>query len=162
MMFLLVTLLGLAASIDANNIGNLALHGRATQSSQYDNSYAHASNAIDGNRNSNYFDGSCTHTKAQAYSWWRVDLLKQYKINTVIIVNRGDCCPERLNGAEIRIGDSLYSNGNNNPRCAVIYSIPAGSTGTFNCYGMRGRYVNVVLPRYDYLTLCELEVYGSE
>ncbi|KAL0166467.1 hypothetical protein M9458_038311, partial [Cirrhinus mrigala] len=30
------------------------------------------------------------------------------------ITNRGDCCPERINGAQIRIGNSLENNGNNN------------------------------------------------
>ncbi|KAL0963959.1 hypothetical protein UPYG_G00315790 [Umbra pygmaea] len=121
-----------------------------------------ASNAIDGNYNSDYAYGSCTHTKLQWYPWWRVDLLKQYKIQYVYIYNRGDCCAERLNGAQILIGDSLVNNGNSNPRCAVISSIAAGQGGSFYCYGMTGRYVNVVLPRYDFLTLCEVYVYGYE
>ena len=47
-------------------------------------------------------------------------------------------------------------------RCAVISSIPAGFSETFECYGMEGRYVTVVIPgRADYLILCEVEVYGS-
>ena len=47
-------------------------------------------------------------------------------------------------------------------RCAVISSIPAGFSETFECNGMEGRYVTVVIPgRAEYLTLCEVEVYGS-
>ncbi|KAM3859084.1 fucolectin-like [Diretmus argenteus] len=93
--------------------------------------------------------------------WWRVDLQNTHVVNSVTITNRGDCCSERLNGAEIRIGDSLTDNGNRNPRCAVISSIKAGQSETFNCKGMVGRYVNIVIPdRKEYLTLCEVEVYG--
>lgn len=46
-------------------------------------------------------------------------------------------------------------------RCAVITSIPAGGVGEFQCNGMDGRYVNVVVPREEFLSLCEVEVYGS-
>ena len=46
-------------------------------------------------------------------------------------------------------------------RCAVISSIPAGKSHTFQCNGIEGRYVNIVIPgRREYLTLCEVEVYG--
>jgi hypothetical protein len=45
-----------------------------------------------------------------------VDLLDVYRVTAVNITNRGDCCPERLDGAEIRIGNSLENNSINNPR----------------------------------------------
>ncbi|KAL6462448.1 hypothetical protein MHYP_G00288700 [Metynnis hypsauchen] len=70
--------------------------------------------------------------------------------------------PERLSGAEIRTGDSLDNNGNNNPRAGVISSIPAGKSITLNFEkGISGRYINVVIPGDNkVLTLCEVEVYG--
>lgn len=47
-------------------------------------------------------------------------------------------------------------------RCAVVSNIPAGTSVGFVCDGMDGRYVNIVLPdREEFLTLCEVEVYGS-
>uniref|UniRef100_UPI003AAD69BF uncharacterized protein n=1 Tax=Centroberyx gerrardi TaxID=166262 RepID=UPI003AAD69BF len=139
---------------------NVAVGGNVTQSSVYDT--AVPERAIDGNRASNWAQGSCATTEADFKPWWRLDLLKSYKISNVTITNREDCCPERINGAEIRIGDSLNDNGNTNPRCAVISSIPAGSSQTFKCDGMEGRYVNIVIPgRKEYLTLCEVEVYGD-
>ncbi|XP_031681594.1 uncharacterized protein LOC109883916 isoform X2 [Oncorhynchus kisutch] len=138
--------------------GNVALNGVATQSSLYNNRYA--SDAIDGKRNTHY--GSCTHTQKDRNPWWRVDLLNVYRITDVTLTNRGDCCPERLDGAEIRIGNSSENNGINNPRCAVISHIPAGETHTFQCNEMEGRYVVVVIPgRSEWLTLCELEVHGT-
>ncbi|XP_071017840.1 uncharacterized protein [Oncorhynchus clarkii lewisi] len=138
--------------------GNVALNGVATQSSLFNN--RNASDAIDGKKNTHY--GSCTHTLKDRNPWWRVDLLNVYRITDVTLTNRGDCCPERLDGAEIRIGNSLENNGINNPRCAVISHIPAGETHTFQCNEMEGRYVVVVIPgRSEWLTLCELEVHGT-
>ncbi|XP_062278797.1 fucolectin-4-like [Scomber scombrus] len=138
---------------------NLALQGKATQSSMY--LFKLAYNAVDGNRASNVGQASCTHTNNDFSPWWRLDLQKTHKVFSVKITNR-DTQEQRLDGAEIRIGDSLANNGNNNPRCAVITRIPAGFTQTFQCNGMDGRYVNIVIPgRKEFLTLCEVEVYGS-
>ncbi|XP_045067792.1 fucolectin-like [Coregonus clupeaformis] len=138
-------------------IDNLALKGVATQSSGYGNAH----NAIDGNRESNYGKGSCTHTVQDTNPWWRVDLLDVTRVTAVTITNRGDCCPERLDGAEIHIGNSLDRNGIKNPRCVVISHIPAGETHTFQCNDMEGRYVVVVIPGQNrILTLCEVEVYS--
>ncbi|XP_058240220.1 fucolectin-like [Hemibagrus wyckioides] len=137
---------------------NVALKGIAAQSSVYARRYA--SLAIDGNRESNAFSYSCTTTNAQYNPWWSVDLLAMYDINNVIVTNRGDCCPERINGGEIHIGNSLINNGNNNPRCVIIPSIAAGASENYTCK-MRGCYVNIILPSVtQYLTLCEVEVYG--
>ncbi|KAL2084800.1 hypothetical protein ACEWY4_020318 [Coilia grayii] len=143
---------------------NLALKGKATQSDLVLPPYASegfAQYAIDGNHDSNFFHGSCSHTEEQTNPWWRINLLNEYIITSVVITNRGDCCPERLDGAEIRIGNSLLDNGNRNPRAALIGSIPAGGRQTFNITEFKGRYVNVYLPGNNKaLTLCEVEVYG--
>ncbi|XP_047672314.1 fucolectin-like [Tachysurus fulvidraco] len=137
---------------------NVALRGIATQSSLFD--YNYASFAIDGNRNSDLSASSCTHTNGDYGPWWRVDLLAVYDISNVIITNRGDACADRINGAEIHIGNSLINNGNNNPRCVVIPSMPAGASINYTC-NMQGRYVNVIIPNIaQYLTVCEVEVYG--
>uniref|UniRef100_A0A673W0M5 Fucolectin tachylectin-4 pentraxin-1 domain-containing protein n=1 Tax=Salmo trutta TaxID=8032 RepID=A0A673W0M5_SALTR len=143
-------------------IDNVALRGVAAQSSLFNRQYS-PRNVIDGNRNSNYNSGgSCSSTEFNTNPWWRVDLLDVYRVTAVTITNRGDCCPERLDGAEIRIGNSLENNGINNPRCAVIPKIPAGQTNTFQCNEMEGRYVVVVIPGQNkILTLCEVEVYGN-
>ncbi|XP_054478165.1 uncharacterized protein LOC129110029 [Anoplopoma fimbria] len=137
---------------------NLALGGKASQSSLYD--FGAAYNAIDGNPDGKWEDGSCTHTKNDVNPWWRLDLRKTHKVFSVKITNREEDS-ERLNGAEIRIGDSLANYGNDNARCAEITSIPAGGVAEFKCEGMDGRYVNIVIPREEFLSLCEVEVYGS-
>ncbi|XP_073418057.1 uncharacterized protein [Dendrobates tinctorius] len=145
---------------------NLALHGRATQSSlPSDFNYGYLSlaiNAIDGNQDADFAHGSCTHTNNDFAPWWRVDLLSSYRINRITITNRKDCCAQRLNGAEILVGDSLSDNGNNNPRCAVVTAIPHGVTQTFQCNDMVGRYVNVIVRgRKEYLHMCEVQVFGA-
>ncbi|KAI9515412.1 hypothetical protein NQZ68_026146 [Dissostichus eleginoides] len=138
---------------------NLALQGKASQSSQHGPGSAY--NAIDGNRASDWVKGSCAHTEKELDPWWRLDLGKTHKIFSVKITNFKNY-PLYINGAEIKIGDSLDNDGNNNPRCAVISSIPGGFTETFQCNGMDGRYVNIVIPGInEYLALCEVEVYGS-
>uniref|UniRef100_A0A3B1JIF4 Si:ch211-215k15.4 n=1 Tax=Astyanax mexicanus TaxID=7994 RepID=A0A3B1JIF4_ASTMX len=140
---------------------NVALKGRATQSSLYANGFPFT--AIDGNQDGVYAHGSCSHTQDDLSPWWRLDLLKRHKVFSITVINTSDNIPERLNGAEIRIGDSLENNGNNNPRCAVISSIDKENPSmTFQCNGMEGRYINIVIPgRKEYLTLCEVEVYGA-
>uniref|UniRef100_A0A673HE11 Fucolectin tachylectin-4 pentraxin-1 domain-containing protein n=1 Tax=Sinocyclocheilus rhinocerous TaxID=307959 RepID=A0A673HE11_9TELE len=105
---------------------------------------------------------SCSSTNFQTNPWRRVDLSSVYPVSRVVITNRIDCCPERINGVEIRIGHSLENNGNNNPICAVISSIPAGVSSTYICNNMEGRYVNLFIPGYSkHLTLCEVQVYGE-
>ncbi|ROL52948.1 Fucolectin-1 [Anabarilius grahami] len=152
-----LTLTGLCV---ADSKGNLALHANAVQSST-----AHpqgvAQHAVDGNRDSDYGKGSCTHTNVEFNPWWRVDLGKVYSISNVTITNREDCCKERLKGAQIRIGNSLDNNGNNNELVATILTAPNG-TETFSFESVIGRYVNIVLPGNDeLLTLCEVEVFAG-
>ncbi|XP_043923688.1 fucolectin-4-like [Protopterus annectens] len=95
---------------------NIALKGYATQSSDYKvDPPGPPQNAIDGKKSTDYYTGkSCTHTDLESSPWWRVDLLQSYQISEVIVTGRGDCCASRLEGAEIRVGNSLKNNGINN------------------------------------------------
>ncbi|XP_077096491.1 uncharacterized protein LOC143747554 [Siphateles boraxobius] len=139
---------------------NLALGATAVQSSIY--SGAVAQKAVDGNRNSIFNLGSCTFTNADRDPWWRVDLGIVYKVTRVSITNTGDGNSGRINGAQIRIGNSLENNGNNNELAVTVLSIPAGETKTFEFKSIKGRYVNIIIPgRNEYLTLCEVEVFAD-
>ncbi|XP_048059454.1 uncharacterized protein LOC125276079, partial [Megalobrama amblycephala] len=155
---LIVTGVGVGAAGGAT--GNLALGATAVQSSTYDQ-LAAAQKAIDGNRNSIRKQGSCSHTKDEKDPWWRVDLLEVYEVTRVSITNRGDGYAQRINGAQIRIGNSLENNGNNNELAATVESIPPGDTKTFEFKPIKGQYVNIFIPeRNEYLTLCEVEVFA--
>ncbi|XDV35101.1 hypothetical protein PO909_005129 [Leuciscus waleckii] len=139
---------------------NLALGATAVQSSIL--SGAGAQRAVDGNRNSLFSLGSCSHTNADRDPWWRVDLGEKYKVTRVSITNIGDGSAARINGAQIRIGNSLENNGNNNELAATVVSIPLGETKTFQFQPIKGRYVNIVIPgRNEYLHMCEVEVFSD-
>ncbi|KAA0723996.1 Fucolectin-4 Precursor [Triplophysa tibetana] len=140
---------------------NLALNGRTTQSSTY-STWA-AQNAIDGERYGQSDSTHCTSTSYESNPWWRLDLLDIYEIKTVIITARSDGHLAEASGAEIRIGNLLENNGNNNPICAVTSDLVAGNTNTYSCGVMEGRYVNVVMTGHTTnLSLCEVEVYETE
>uniref|UniRef100_A0A672REQ1 Fucolectin tachylectin-4 pentraxin-1 domain-containing protein n=1 Tax=Sinocyclocheilus grahami TaxID=75366 RepID=A0A672REQ1_SINGR len=134
----------------------LMLYGAATQSSTFGNWFSEK--AIDGNRGLLQLYTGCSSTLNETNPWWRVDLRYIYRVSEVVVTNRKDCCAEQINGVEIRIGNSLESNGNNNPICAVIPAIPAGESYSYSCAGMDGRYVNLIIPGdMKMLTLCEVE-----
>lgn len=82
---------------------NAALEGKTTQSSTYADAVPEL--AIDGSPE------TWTHTNSQTDPWWRVDLLKIYRVNRVTITNRINFA-YRINGAVICIGNylNIYSN----------------------------------------------------
>ena len=81
---------------------NLAYQKNTNQSSIRNEGVS--SRAVDGNSNTNWNGGSCVHTSHEKQPWWRVDLGKVELVNEVYVVNRGDCCGNRLNSFEIRVG----------------------------------------------------------
>ncbi|KAM5158379.1 fucolectin-like [Mantella aurantiaca] len=158
---LLLGLLGLAWCCSPEpGATNIARNGIASQSSIYrgvGNVIPDADKAIDGVNEQNWYKGFCTHNNADMGAWWSLDLKQRYKVKTVVVSGRSDCCFERMIGLELRIGDSP---DNNNPVCGKISSATAGIT--FCCNGMEGQYISVVIPgRNEYLALCEVEVYGD-
>ncbi|RXN09538.1 hypothetical protein ROHU_031415 [Labeo rohita] len=155
----LFSLLGtISIHATTNNLqDNVKLSRIAAQSSVFE--YYRADCAIDGIQYAPGAASFCTHSQREKNPWWRLDLLDIYYITIVTITNRADCCPERINGAEIRIENYLENNGNNNPICAVVTSIPAGASYSYSCPHMEGRYVNIVIPGDNrFLMLCEVEV----
>ncbi|XP_074799797.1 uncharacterized protein LOC141982028 [Natator depressus] len=144
---------------------NLALGRLATQSStlkEYGSVKAGAGNAVDGKRDGILDHDSCTHTEQETEPWWNVDLDSRHSVSTVIVKNREDCCGERIKGAQIHVGDSKAGHGKDDPICGTITDTTPGSLSTICCNGMEGRYVTITIPdREEYLTLCEVEVYGT-
>nr|XP_008163409.1 uncharacterized protein LOC103305731 [Chrysemys picta bellii] len=146
---------------------NLALRRPATQSSTFENKEtgkAVAGKAVDGKRDGKWAQGSCSHTQLDTEPSWIVDLGRRQSVSAVIVKNREDeCCGERIRGAQIRVGDSLADHGKQNPICGTITNSTQGSLSTICCDGMKGRYITITIPgREEYLTLCEVEVYGTQ
>ena len=85
---------------------NLAYQKDTAQSSIGDQGVS--SRAVDGNSNTRWNGGSCAHTLDEKQPWWRVDLGNVELVNEVYVVNRGDCCGNRLNPFEIRVGEYTF------------------------------------------------------
>jgi len=86
--------------------GNIALFKPTAQSSTLvvGNQPLRSSNAVDGGKKTQY--SNCVHTDVSTNTnpWWRVDLGRVEPVAEVRILNRGDCCGDKLDGAEIRVG----------------------------------------------------------
>ncbi|XP_039177324.1 fucolectin-like isoform X2 [Crotalus tigris] len=143
---------------------NVARGRPAFQSSTFPSQFnSVASKAVDGNCSGRWIgQNTCTHTKRERGPWWYVDLGSRHAISSVVVKNRADCCGERLQGAEIRVGNFVSNHGKNNPLCGRITDTRLGSISTISCNGRVGRYVTVTVPsRTVSLALCEVEVYGT-
>ena len=82
----------------------------------------------------------------------------QETVAQVIVVNRGDCCWDRLDGFEVRVGNDLSPR--RNAKCGKYGRTKPGETIKIVCpLNLRGRYVAIILYRWTVLTLCEVEVY---
>lgn len=119
-----------------------------------------AENAVDGISDAIFFHGHCTHTELQHEPWWRVDLGAEYKVSRVRVVNRGDCCSERLEGLEVWLTTYGARSHHSGSRCAALESsLAAGESHSLRCSGL-GSMVWFVLPgpRQRVLTLCAVDV----
>ncbi len=81
---------------------NIARAGTAKQSSNYGSGSA-AGKAIDGTNNGSF--ASCSCTTEETDPWWEVDLGAVNSIDHILVYNRNDCCPERLNNVTVNILD---------------------------------------------------------
>ena len=63
---------------------------------------------------------------------------------------------------EVRVGNSLENEGNNNEECSPLSTLLPGQIGTIVCKnGTLGRYVNIRIDRDNArLSLCEVAVIG--
>lgn len=107
----------------------------------------------------------CTHTQSAKNQWWRVDLGQEYALRNVNIYNRLDCCSDRLDGFEVWVTNTDKFDDVNRQKCAFDKVNNYGTAVRkdlfkVDCVNTRGRYVFVVLPRHNVLTLCEVDVFG--
>ncbi|XP_019645259.1 PREDICTED: uncharacterized protein LOC109486004 [Branchiostoma belcheri] len=108
---------------------------------------------------------NCTHTQKGDYPpWWKVDLGGSYTVSQVRVLNRGDCCGERLQNLMVRVGEN--ENFLQNSQCGETYTDTPTNGQTILVYcdpPISGRYVSIQLVEGRVtLTLCEVEVYGPD
>ena len=150
------------------NSSNLALGKAATQSSTLTGfGPAGASNSVDGNTDGNFFHNSVSHTNLDANAWWQVDLGTSATIGSVTIWNRTDCCSDRISDYWVFVSNTPF----------LATDTPAtlqSRAGTFSSHqttfpnpsasivvNAAGRYVRVQLSGTNYLSIAEVQVFGS-
>ncbi|XP_060575557.1 fucolectin-1-like [Ruditapes philippinarum] len=108
----------------------------------------------DGNRSDVY---PCPHSELETNPEAIIDLEQTYGITGIYIVNRVDCCPQRLHDLIIQIGDTLAD-----LKTVFNHTSPIGDTCTI-LFGapQHGRYVKLYIEGTEYLTICEVEVYSD-
>ncbi|XP_060586356.1 uncharacterized protein LOC132742079 isoform X2 [Ruditapes philippinarum] len=136
-----------------SSLSNVAKGKSVTLSSLFD-SISPRSLMVDGNRDSSW---PCACTLNSDHPYAIVDLQHPFNILSMYIVNRGDCCPERLNNLAVFVGNSTSSLS-----LAAQHPGPIGA----DCIlvfdsAVHGRYVKLQIQGVSYLTICELEIYAE-
>lgn len=146
---------------------NIALN-KPVRSSNYEKNPAPLK-IVDGNLTGSYNNGDCirTHPKDKIH-WFLVDLQLPYDIESVRLLNRIECCQNRLENfsIEISMNDPTTAAGfpgkTQAPVCVhQIDQIHYPSPVTIQCDSpLKGRYVRM-LKMGILLNLCEIEVFGK-
>ena len=111
---------------------------------------------MDGKTSGRWRDATCTQTRHDTGNWWQVTLDKVYEIEAVTIYNRISHA-ERIIGSKIWVGmkDGEFQ------ECATVTELIEESQ-KFECKaGLEGNVVKITQDT-EYLTLCEVEVWGKD
>ncbi|MDP2572094.1 discoidin domain-containing protein [Vibrio penaeicida] len=127
---------------------NVSTFKQASQSSEH-SSGAAASRAVDGIDSGIWGHGSVSHTgDNDTNAWWQVDLGDKRTIGLVKLLNRTDCCGDRLENLRVHISDSSFGNATNEDIMArddvvtVNYSGPTKAEMDIVA-GYSGRYLRI-------------------
>ncbi|XP_025077935.1 uncharacterized protein LOC112554391 [Pomacea canaliculata] len=152
---------------DRAALENVALNKPAQHVSEYQYSYAPAGKAVDGNTDGNFYHGFCSHTKVEVQSttWWKVDLMGFFKVTSIQIFTRTDCCDFRLQKFEVRVSltNPVKFPSSEGQQCFYRTDQVPTSGLYVNCtQPIIGRYVSLYKATLDALTLCELRVFADK
>lgn len=179
---LLPVLLAAWLPFTAEAVSNEALGKSATQSSIYA-VHHDASEAVDGDRNGNYYAPSVAHTNTESGAWWEVDLAGDFVISEIRVYNRTDssgAIEARIDPFRLSIFDGVTSVWSLifDPDADLDYTLsedlPGGYSDEIRGWAFvmpdpdpTGDRVRIQLvnadgtPRTNYLQLAEVEVYGE-
>ncbi len=148
------------------NPTNVAQGKSATQSSNlnFGGINSGASNAVDGNTDGNYYNGSVAVTNDENQAWWQVDLGALYELSSIQVYNRTEGTA-RLNDFYILTSSNPYTSGNlgnarSNSNNERYVSGQAGTPTTWNFSGAPVRYVRIQRTGNGYATIAEVKVNG--
>jgi uncharacterized repeat protein (TIGR01451 family) len=147
---------------------NLALRKPATQSSTLPRTpTAAAASAVDGSTDGSFYNGSVTATNLDNNPWWQVDLGASATVSAVVISNRTDCCGSRLSDYWVFVSDTPFLSTDTpatlQSRAGTFAShqTTAPNPSAVIAAGVTGRYVRVQLSGPNYLSLAEVQVFGT-
>jgi hypothetical protein len=126
-----------------------------------------AASAVDGDTDGIFGDGSVTATNADANAWWQVDLGTSATINSIVIWNRTDCCGSRLSDYWVFLSNTPFlptdTPATLQGRAGIFSSHQTTAPNPFTTIaaGVVGRYVRVQLTGANYLSLAEVQVFGT-
>jgi hypothetical protein len=144
---------------------NIAVGRPASQSSTAFG--APPQNAVDGNTDGVYSDGSISHTGDDVNAWWQVDLGNANQIQQISVYNRTDCCSDRLTDYWVFVSPTPFDTSLTPVRQAAQPGVwsnhQTGTAGTPTRIPgpATGRYVMVQLAGTNYLSLAEVQVLGT-
>jgi hypothetical protein len=147
---------------------DIALNKPASQSSTLSGTPA-PSVVVDGITDGAFGDGSVTATaNVESNPWWEVDLGSSAAISSITVWNRTDCCGSRLSDYWVFVSNTPFSNTDTPGTLSgnVAFSshqttAPNPSTSISLPAGIQGRYVRVQLSFAGYLSLAEVQVFGT-
>jgi hypothetical protein len=150
-------------------VSHLAVGKRTSQSSSltgYDTGGSAA--AVDGNTDGDFKEGSVTSTGQDQNAWWQVDLGRSTGIDSIVVWNRTDCCLSRLSDYWVFVSDDPFDPADtprslcHRPRTWNNHQTRDPNPSTrLRTEGTKGRYVRVQLEGKGYLSLAEVQVFGS-
>jgi hypothetical protein len=156
------------SQIGAGTMASDLLIGKtATQSSDLFGGVA--SRAVDGNTDGNYGNGSVTHTNSNMNEWWQADFGVSTALSSIVIWNRTDSSPERLNDYWVFISDTPFGALDTPATLSVRantwsshqVTIPSPSL-TIPTPNVQGRYVRIQMTSNQYLSLAEVQAFGGQ
>ena len=140
-------------------LDNIALGKPSALSSIDDGS--NASLAVDGNTATGL--SICASSKVEINAWLRVDLLASAVIRSIRILSY-EAQYRVMENIDVRAGNSSDNGGKGNPPCQSNVAFPSDSNIVeVKCpENTVARYITIYTSSssYDYLRICELEVYG--
>jgi pimeloyl-ACP methyl ester carboxylesterase len=141
------------AEVEVYGLPNLAFGQLVVQST---NQFAKTgAEAVDGNRDGDWNNGSVSCTDHEPQAYWEVDLGGIALIESIKLFNRTDCCTERLSDFDLRISEDgiTWSDIHHSGAIGVITTLAPPAP--------MGRYVRIQLRGVNFLSLAEVEVFGS-
>jgi len=137
--------------------GNVAEKKMATQ---WPVSSFPASNAVDGNIDSNLSGGSCVEiptVPGGGSRWWQVDLGGTFPIEKVVVYNRLDKYSEKMSGFVVHIVDEDLKHSE---VCGKAGDMANKQFAQIKCNGWKiGKFVKIELPKTGALNFCEVQVF---